>query len=144
MHQRRVGAQLVAGIESLLRMAQQRVDGQTMPMRALHREPVFEPGRARDLEAVEEVAVDEGRALGPVASFHEPLELIGIELHCAIRQLDYIPRCRELIFADVVSQDTDGFAHRLSRGGVVFLCPEQPDQLLAGGATFGCARQVEQ
>jgi len=72
-----------------------------MPMRSLHGEPVFEPRRPRDLEAVEEVAVDEQRRVRPVALLHEPLQLVGIELNRVVRQLDHIARCCQT-FADVL------------------------------------------
>src|SRR6266566_2488679 len=90
-----------------------------MPMRSLHGEPVFEPGRAWDLEAVEEVAVDQRCRVGPVALLHELLELIRIELHRAIGQLDHVACCSEMILADVVSERANGLTHRLPRRGVV-------------------------
>ena len=140
---RLVGTQLVAGVEPLLGMTEQRIDAQSIPVRPLYRQPILEARGVGDLEAVQKRAVDQRRRLRPIALLHQLLELVRVELHRAVQQLDDIALSREPV-ADVVADHANGLTNRLARRGVVLVRPQQPDQLLPGAAALGRARQIQE
>ena len=93
---------------------------------------------------MEEVAIDQGRRACPVALFDQPHEFVGVQLHRAVYELNDVARGRDVVVPHELAQHADGLAHGSAGGGVVLVRPEQTDQLLAGAAVFGGAREIQQ
>src|SRR5258705_10886689 len=123
---RLVGTQLVARIEALLGMTEQRIDAQSIPVRPLYRQPILEARGVGDLEAEQERAVDQGRGMRPIALLHQLLELVRVELHRTVQQLDDIALGREPV-ANVVADHANGLPNGLACGAVVAVRAESVD-----------------
>ncbi len=80
----------------------------------------------------------------PVALLRELLKLVGVELHGAIDQLHHITGGRQQTLTDVLAHDTDRLAHRLARGVVILVRPQQADQLLSRAPALGRSGEVQE